>query len=404
MSELTSRKRVRKALKHEIPDKMPIDFGAMRSTGIHVTAYQNLKRHLNINSPTKVYDVFQQLAEPEEEILEIFQADVIQLSRLAPAFGIKINDWRKWQSNDGNEFLVPKGFKPNKNENGDLEIKDGEEVIARMPQNGLYFDKVYRPLAEASSTNDIDKIDFPVIDEEELEWLEKNAKRLYEDTDYAILGEFGGNIFEAGQFDFGYERYYLELGYNSRLIKYYHDKLLEHHLYNLEKYLNVVGDYIDVIQFGDDLGMQNSSQISVEMYKNQIKPYHEKQYKYVRANHPDTKVFLHSCGSIYNLIPELINAGVEILNPVQISAKNMNPKELKDNFGDKLIFWGGGCDTQTTLTDGSIEEIERETKNNINIFKENSGYVFTQVHNIQANIDPEKILAMYKTAINNRNY
>ncbi|MFW6381533.1 MAG: uroporphyrinogen decarboxylase family protein [Bacillota bacterium] len=405
MSKLTSRERVRKALNHEQPDLVPIDFGAMRSTGISAIAYNNLKDYLEINDgETKMYDVFQQLAEPEESVLKKMGGDVVQLHRLAPAFGVKLGGWKPWQLRDGSPCLVPDDFNPHKNEQGELEIRDGDRVIAKMPEDGLYFDIVHHPLSEAWTREDIDRLNFPEITAEELEWLATEAKRLYNKTEYAILGEFGGNIFESGQMDWGYERYYLELGLKSDILKYYHQRLMEADLKNLKKYLETVGDYIDIIQFGDDLGTQQGPQVSEDMYRELIMPYHQQQFQFVRENYPGVKVFLHSCGSVYDLIPDLIEAGVEILNPVQLSARKMDPEKLKDNFGDELVFWGGGCDTQTTLNNGTVEDVKQEVARQIEILAPGGGFVFTQVHNIQANVAPEKIVALYETARSNREY
>lgn len=400
MLEMTSRERVREALEHREPDRVPIDFGAMRATGIHAIAYNNLKKYLGIKEgQTKVCDLMQQLAEPEMNILEIMGGDVLQLHRLSLRFGIKLNeDWKPWRLSDGSDCLVPEGFNPMENEKGELEIKDGDDVIAKMPRNGLYFDKFIHPYENVKTKNDIDKIPLSEITEEELNWLEKEARKLYEETDYALLGNFGGRVFGGGGEDWGYERYYIELGLDSDLIKYYLYRLSENYLKDLKKYLECVGKYIDIIMFGDDLGSQNNSLISVDMYKKMIKPHHTKLYRYVRDNYPKVKVFLHSDGSIYNLIPELIDAGVEILNPVQISAANMDPKLLKRNFGKDLVFWGGGCNTQTTLNSGTVEDVKEEVEKLIKIFAPGGGYVFNQVHNIQANVSPEKIMAMYETA------
>lgn len=405
MPNMTSRKRVREALNHREPDMVPIDFGAMRSTGISTIAYNNLKKHLGISGDSaKMYDVFQQLAEPEREVLEIMGADVVQLHRMAPAFNAKLDSWKPWKLRNGSSCLVPEGFNPIKNNKGELEVRNEDIVLAKMPVDGLYFDPVYRPLADVKTKGDIDALDFALISDEELNWLAAEAKKLYTETDYAILGEFGGNIFEAGQSDWGYERYYLELGLKSELLSYYNKKLVETHMENLKRYLEAVGNYIDIIQFGDDLGTQQGPQISVGMYRDLIKPYHSRQYQFVRENYPDVKVFLHSCGSIYDLIPDLIEAGVEVLNPIQLSAKNMDPQKLKNNFGNDLVFWGAGCDTQTTLNNGTVEDIKNEVKRLMDIFAPGGGFIFTQVHNIQANIPPEKILALYETAKQNRNY
>jgi len=402
---MTSRERVRMALNHQEPDKVPIDFGGMRSTGISAIAYNRLKKYLGITcGQTKLYDVFQQLAEPEEEILKIMGGDVIQLHRYEPAFGINIKNWKPGILPDGSECLVPEGFNPVRNQNGDLEIVVDGIPIARMPKGGYYFDVIHHPYENAQTKEDIDKLPLPAITDEELEFLRTEAKRKYEETEYAILGSFGGNIFEQGQLDWGYERYYSELVLNPDLMHYYHERLANAHLEALKKYLDAVGEYIDVIQFGDDLGTQNNSQISVEMYREMIKPYHKMLYQYVRKNYPNVKVFLHSCGSIYNLIPDLIDAGVQVLNPVQLSAKNMDPVKLKKEFGKDLVFWGGGTNTQTTVTFGTVDDIKREVEEYIKIFAPGGGFIFTQVHNIQANIEPEKIVAIYETAKKFRDY
>jgi len=399
MAELTSRERVRIALNHEEPDIVPIDFGAMRSTGINAIAYNRLKEYLGIKGGhTKVYDIFQQLAEPEEEIMKIMGADVIQLHRYEPAFGINIAEWKQGKLMDGSDCLYPKDFNPVVNEKGDLDIVKDGVAIARMPKDGYYFDVIHHPYAEVRTMDDIDKIPIPEITDEELTYLEKRAKELYENTNYAILASFGGNILEAGQTDWGYERFFMEMALNPDLIHYYLERLTKAYLRDLEKFLNAVGKYIDVIQFGDDLGTQENTQISLSMYKEIIKPYQSRQYQYVRNNYPNVKVFLHSCGSIYDFIPDLIDAGVEILNPVQLSARKMDPVKLKKEFGKHLTFWGGGINTQTTLTFGTIEDIRKEVEELMRIFAPGGGFVFTQVHNIQANIEPEKVVEVYKTA------
>jgi uroporphyrinogen decarboxylase len=173
---------------------------------------------------------------------------------------------------------------------------------------------------------------------------------------------------------------------------------------NLKRFLGRLSKYIDVIQFGDDLGSQKGPLISTKMYREMIKPYHKKQYQWVQKNYPNVKVFLHSCGSIYDLIPDLIDAGVQILNPIQLSAAKMDPVKLKEQFGDKLVFWGGGIDTQQTLTHENPKDIEAEVKRLIDIFKPGGGFVFTQVHNIQANIEPSKVVAAYDAAYKNGAY
>lgn len=402
---MTSRERVRMALRHQEPDKVPIDFGGMRSTGISAMAYNKLKEYLGIKGGvTKLYDIQQQLAEPELEIVDMMGGDVVQLHRLEPSFGIKIDRWKPGKLPDGSDCIEPYDLNPVVNEKGGLDIKAGDTVIATMPKGGYYYDVVYHAYENVETKEDIDKLPVPVITDEELEYLRKEAKRLYETTDKAILGAFGGNIFEMGQVEWGYEKYFSMLALEPELMHYYHQRLADAWLVALERYLGAVGEYIDVIQFGDDLGTQLNSQISVDMYREMIKPYHKVQYQYVRKNYPNVKVFLHCCGAIYNLIPDLIDAGVEVLNPVQLSAKGMDPVRLKQEFGKDLVFWGAGCNTQTTATFGTVDEVAAEVEKYMKIFAPGGGFVFTQIHNIQVNVPPENVVAIYETAKKFRNY
>lgn len=403
MEQMTSRERILEAINHRNPDMLPIDFGAMRSTGINVVAYNNLKKYLKIKgNPVKVYDIFQQLAEPEPEVVDRLGGDVVQAHRLAPAWGISINVWKKGKLQDGSDCIVPEGYNPVANMQGDLELRDGDTVIARMPANGYYFDQVYRPYENVQTEDDIDRIPIPEITDEELKFIEAEVRYLYETTDKAILISFGGNILEAGQISWGYEKFYTDLALNPDLVHYWLNKLTDAYMRDLEKFLGAVGKYVHIIQFGDDLGTQEGLQISPNMYREMIKPYHARQYRYVRNNYPNVKVFLHSCGAIFDLIPDLIDAGVEILNPVQISAKGMNPINLKKEFGKYLTFWGGGANMQYTVNLGSIADVKKEVRELIEIFSPGGGYVFNQVHNIQSNVSPEKILAIYDTALDFR--
>jgi len=403
MKEMTPRERIVEAMNHRETDVLPIDFGAMRSTGISAIAYNRLKEYLGIKGkPARLYDVFQQLAEPEPEIVERLGGDVVQAHRLCPAFGIKIDRWKPGKLQDGSECMVPEGYNPMADEKGDWVIKDGETVMAKMPLNGLYFDQVYRPYENAQTEDDIDAIRIEEVTDEELSFLEKEARELYETTDKAILFSFGGNILEAGQINWGFEKFYTDLALNPDLVHYWLNKLTDAYIRDLEKILAAVGKYINVIQFGDDLGTQEAPQISPAMYREMVKPYHSRQYQYVRNNYPNVKVFLHSCGAIFDLIPDLIDAGVEVLNPVQISAKGMDPVKLKKEFGSHLTFWGGGANMQYTVNTGTVDEIRKEVKELIDIFSPGGGFVFNQVHNIQSNVSPEKILAIYDTVLEYR--
>lgn len=397
---MTSRDRVLTTLRHEEPDKVPIDFGAMRSTGIMAIAYNRLKAYLGLRGGyTRVYDVPQQLAEPEPAILERFQVDVVDL---ANTMGRHPEEWLPWTLPDGSLAHVHRSCYPVKR-NGQWVLMEGERVAARMPAGVLYFESCNPPLAQATSSRDITAYPWPVLTDEMLRLLEEQAKFLYFETEYAVMGGFGGNILELGQSLRGWDTFMMDLAGNRAFAEDLMDTMVEVHLKNLHAYLQAVGDYIQLIQMGDDLGTQKGPQLSPDMYRELIKPRHKAVYQYVKQ-HSKVHVFLHSCGSIYALIPDLIEAGVEVLNPVQTSAQDMDPARLKHEFGDRLTFWGGGIDTQHLLPEGKPEEIAAQVEERLRIFAPGGGYVFTQVHNVQANVPPENVVAAYDAAIRARDY
>jgi uroporphyrinogen decarboxylase len=402
---MNSRERLVAALHHEEPDLVPIDFGSTGSSGINIIAYNRLVKYLGLDlKPPLLFDLFQQLAEPDPEILQITGCDVVMLKRLRPRFNLRIDELKEWTLKDGSKCLVPKEFSPVVNEAGGLDIMDGQTVLARMPKGGYYFDLVDTPHSYVETAGDVDRVSFPEFDEEEIQYLASRAKTLYEGTSYGIVGAFGGSIVETGQRSFGFEKFMVDLMINEDVIGYWMDKLVESHLANLKKYLQAVGPYIQVIQFSDDLGTQNSLLMSRDIYRRLIMPRQQKLYRYVRENYPGITVLIHSCGSIFELLPDLIEAGIQAINPVQISASNMEPARLKKSFGRELVFWGGGADMQFVVRNGSLADIAADVAANISAFKPGGGFVFTQVHNIQENVPPEKIMAIYQAAQENRRY
>ena len=397
---MTSREKIRHVLMHQPYEGLAIDFGAMRSTGINALAYNKLTEYLGLDRHAVLYDVFQQIALPDISVVNRFGGDVMQVHRLCPAFGISIKRWKESRLRDGSKATVPFDYNPVPNKSGGLDIiGEGGRVVARMPAGGLYFDLVYHKFEHVNTEAEVSELAFPSVSDEELDFMECQSRELYENTDKAILLCFGGNIFEQGQLDFGYEKFYTDLVLNPGMLHAYFTRLTDAYLEDLRKILAKVGRYVDVIQFGDDLGTQISSQISVDMYRSMIMPYHQKLYAFVRGHYPGVSVFLHSCGAISALLPSLVEAGVQVLNPVQISAKDMDPRALKREFGKDLVFWGGGADMQNLVTYGDPEAIRNHVGELIDIFNaDGTGFVFTQVHNIQYGIAPEKVCAVYDTA------
>jgi len=273
-----------------------------------------------------------------------------------------------------------------------------------MPQGVLYFEGVYHPLAEAETLADIDRYVWPIISDERLEYLNIRAKWLHDNTDYAIMAAFGGNILERGQSLRGWDTFLMDLAGNQGFAEYLMDKMVESHITNLERFFGAVGDYIQVVQMGDDLGTQARPQLRPALYHETIHPRHKAVYGWVHEHYPEVAVFLHCCGSIYDLIPDLIDEGVDALNPVQTSAAKMDPARLKSDFGKEITFWGGGCDTQSVLPNATPDEIRRHVRERVAIFKPGGGFVFNQVHNVQAGVPPENVVAVYETALAEAKY
>lgn len=394
---MTSRERVLTTLAHKEPDRVPIDFGGMRSTGIMAIAYNKLKTHLGITEgETRVYDTMQQLALPEPPILQRFHVDVVDSNNQLGRFP---EEWKDWLLPDGSPAKVPLNFDPVRTTDGWEVRDDAGRAVMRRTDSCLYFEPCYNPLAEAETFTDVDRLfDMKVVETANLNEVAARAKWLHNNTDYAIMLGFGGNILEGGQNAFGWQRFMTEIALNTKLVEYALDKMVEVYMENLRLYLDAVGPYIQLIQMGDDLGTQTATLLSPEMYRKVVKPRHAVQYRFIREHPAGVHVFLHACGSCYEIMGDLIDEGVEALNPVQTSATGMDPARLKREFGDKLTFWGGGCDTQSVLPNATPEEIDRHVKERIEIFAPGGGFVFTQIHNVQANVPPENVVACYDAA------
>lgn len=307
--------------------------------------------------------------------------------------------WKDWQLPDGSSGKLPAGFQPVKNQRGEQELLDASgRVTHRLPKHGFYFDQVTYPLRGATSIKEIENYPLTDFQPYELEWIGANARRLYQTTDKAVVCRFRGSIVEVACSIRGWEEFMMDLLLAPKFAQALIEKLTDYYVSNLPAYLDAVAPYAHVIVLGDDLGNQSNTFFSVELYRKLFKPYHRKIIQTIKA-HSNLFVFLHSDGNIRKLLPDLIEIGVDILNPVQFSAKDMEPRSLKKDFGDDLVFWGAGADTQHVLPFESPENIRKHVCRLIDIFAPGGGFVFTQVHNIQANVPPENILTMFDTAI-----
>lgn len=390
---MNHRERVMAAIHHKEPDRLPVDLGGMRSTGIMVQSYAALKSHLKITEgDLRIFDTMQQLAYVEAPIRERFGLDVVILDA-----GL-VAGWRDYTLPDGQQTKISADFRSEPDgEGGEYALDETGRRVQHRPASSFYFDPVYFPLAEVDTIEVLQQLPTPpLLSDEYLTRLQTEAKRLYEETDYAILGSFGGAFLEEGQFLRGWANFMMDLAGDPQFAEALLDRVLDYHLRNVELYLDAVGDYIQIIQMGGDLGTQNGPQLRPEMYYQVIQPRQKELWGRIHALKPDLAVFLHCCGGIYELLPGIIEAGCDIINPVQTNAKGMDPVRLKNEFGSDLCFWGGGCNTQEVLPFGTPEEVYEDTKTNIEIFKPGGGFVFCQIHNIQAQVPPENIIAMYQ--------
>jgi len=398
---MTSRQRVMAALEHRQTDRVPVDLSGHRSSGIAAIAYGRLRKHLGLEArPIRVYDVVQQLAVVDEDVLERFGVDTIELGR---GFALEEESWSPWTLPDGTACLVPAWVNIERDDGRWVIRSRSRRVLAQMPDGTLYFEQVHFPFLQGDDdpsgiAEALDECMWTAVASPpgpvDAETLAAGARRLRERSQRAIIGLFGGNLFEIGSFLYRNDRFMMLLAAEPARAHRFLDKLVEIHLENLENYLAAVGDCIDVILFGDDLGMQTGPLISPAMYREFFKPRHKVLWNRAKEL-AEVKVMLHCCGGVRELLGDLIEAGVDAINPVQISCRGMDAAELKAEFGKDLTFWGGGCDTRQVLPGASPRQVARHVREQVRILSPGGGFVFQQVHNILANIPAENIVAMF---------
>jgi uroporphyrinogen decarboxylase len=392
------------------PDKIAIDFSGHRSSGIAAIAYAKLRDYLGLTKrPIRMYDVVQQLAIVDEDVLELFGVDTVEMGR---GFCTQDKDWKEWVLPDGTPCQIPFYVDVRKHGNDwAIYAADGQQIGVQRP-GCLYFEQTYWPWEDKNPEQDdfegLEKaIDLTIwaaiphpgahlgLGETALKEMMTATRKLRESTDRAIVGMFGGNLFELPQWLFKMENYLTYMGLYPEAITRLSERLCELHLRNLEKWLGAMGPYLDVIVFGDDLGGQNGPLLSPTMYRQFYKPYHAKLWRRAKEL-AKAKVMLHCCGGVQEILGDLIEAGLEAINPVQTTCKGMDPAKLKREFGKDIVFWGGGCDTRTVLAGGTPAEVARHVRHQIQILNQDGGFVFQQVHNVLANVPARNIEAMFK--------
>jgi uroporphyrinogen decarboxylase len=395
---MNSRERVLCALEHRQPDRVPIDCGGTRQSGIAASTYHKLKEQLGLNTPTRVYDVYQMLAEIERPILERFGADCAGLQRPAVAFGIRNEAWKPWRMFDGTPVEVPGAFNPLPDDRGDLILYHDEgSLLARMPKGGFYFDRLDKYPGAAHA--DPESLQLPLLTQEECDHLHAQAEAYHQNSDLAIIAAMGPPyelFFGLGTGDF--QAWMITLATEPEYVDALLTRIVDAWLENLRRFADAVGDRVQILQFNDDLGTQDAPFLSVRMFRERIFPHYRRGLDWVHR-YTGMKVFMHNDGAIASLIPTLIEMGVDILNPVQTTATGMDPLELKRRFGDQIVFWGGACDCQHTLPFGTPEQVAREVRESVRILGARGGYVLASVHNIQANVPAENVIAMFEAAM-----
>jgi len=413
---MNSRQRVAAALNHQQPDYVPLDLGASAVTGMHASSVYRLRQALGLDppgTPVKVVEPYQMLGEIQADLMEVLGVDVVGLGSPRTMFGYENKDWKPWTLFDGTPVLVPGAFNTEPEPNGDiLMYPEGDRTAppsGRMPRGGFYFDAIVRqePIDDAKLNVEDNLEEFGPISDADLEHFAREAHRLYRETDKAILANFGGTAFgdialvpapwlkhPKGIRDV--EEWYVSTVTRFDYVYEVFRRQCEIALANLAKIREAVGDKVAAVFItGTDFGAQHGPFVSRTAYRRLFQPFHRRVNDWIHQ-HTSWKTFIHSCGSVVDLLPDFIESGFDILNPVQCSADRMDPQRLKDQFGERITFWGGGVDTQRTLPFGTPDEVRQQVAERIRIFNRGGGFVFNTVHNVQANTPAENLVALYQ--------
>ena len=372
---MDSRERVLKALRHEEADRVPFDLSSTPVTGIHRVAYKNMRQGLGLEErEVQTWHMMQQLAVMEEDAHEAMETDVR---------GLRPNAQSTW--------------KLELREEGEYRHYTDEWGIERRTQleGGYYFDLCRSPLSDARTAADVEGYGFPdPVDDARFVGMREAAEAGRGLGKAFVLGGICPGMLEMGQWLRGYENFFCDLAADRKMAEALCDRIIELKMQYWDRALAEVGDLVDVVQEGDDYGGQQGLQVSPQIWRELFKPRLAQLLGFIRERAPHAFLFFHSCGSITEILPELIEVGVDALNPVQVAAKGMDSKELKREFGDELSFWGGGVDTQHVLPNGTPDEVRDEVKRRVDDLAPGGGFVFAAVHNVQVDVPAENLLAM----------
>ena len=413
---MTSRERIIATCNHKQPDKLAVDFGGGFQTGIHASIVYQLRQALGLDAPgtpVKVVEPYQMLGEVALDLRDALGIDTLPVFGTGTMFGYPAKEFKEWTFHDGTPLLVSVDFNTQPEPNGDLYQWPGNDrsvpPSGHMPAGGYFFDSIIRqPPLDEDHLNPADNTEeFIPAATDEIAHYAKLATEAYEQTDRALFCTFGGLTFgdialvpapflknPKGIRDI--EEWYVSTVLRQDYVQAVFERQAEVAIENLSRLYQAVGDRIAVIQTnGTDFGTQNGPFLSVENYRKLFMPYQQRVNGWIHDNTP-WKTFMHSCGGVWPLLDSIVEAGFDILNPVQCSASCMDPRDLKKQYGDKLVFWGGGVDTQKTLPFGTPAEVREQVRERIEIFGEGGGFVFCSIHNIQARTPLENLTAMFE--------
>lgn len=412
---MTSRERIIATIHHQQPDRVPIDLGATGQTGMSASTMYRLRKALGLpEKPIEISEIFQLLGKPDQDLLDYVGVDVIGINNPSNMFGVPDSKLKPFRMPDGTPTLISDKNEYDVKEDGSVFMyPQGNRNVppsGHMPAGGFFFDNINREdeYDEDNLTPREDfKDDFGIMSDEVARYVEEKVDRAYKETDYGIIGNLGG--FGLGdsamvpgphvlhpqgirKFDEWLMAHMLFPEYIQEVFEMQTEVMLK----NLEIYRQAVGDKIQIVWIsGTDFGTQNGEFFSTDIFRELYKPYYKRINDWVHQNTP-WKTFYHCCGSIVNYLDDFVDMGVDILNPVQVSAKGMDPHMLKDKYGDKLVFWGGGIDTQRVLPFGTPDEVRAQVRERLEIFSQGGGYVFNPIHNVVGKTPVENLIAMYE--------
>lgn len=409
---MTSRERVMLACNHKEADRVPIDCGAMRSTGVSAIMFNKLMNHFGRKDPCLMYDYQQQLAYTGDWLRERFHIDAIDVGE--GFIGDLTKDWKPWELSDGSPCLIPAYMHIDRDENGEARFYDASGIqVGRMPRKAKSAAQCYYPYGDLDEIPEV--IDPDVImhqfwsvpclpfhldfanNRQDYDTLVRTIKEMRQKTDKAMMISIGHSFFEFGGYIRELNNWLCDIMADREGTERLCNVLEDSYMSKLEAILRDIGDDVDIIEFGDDLGTQNGAWMDPDTVRSVFMPHYKHMWDYVHA-HSKAKVFMHSCGDISTVLGMLIDAGLDIINPVQTTAKNMDPVWLKREFGKDLTFWGGGCEAQGVLTTGTPQQVIDQVKRRIEIFGKDGGFVFNQIHNVLENVPVENCIAMYDAA------